>query len=405
MGEKKANLKRRDKKGRVLRMGENQRKDGRYAYVYTDSFGKQKFVYSWKLEPTDPLPAGCRPCVALRVKEQEIQRDMCDGIIPNGGGMTVRELVNKYVSQKTAVSQNTKTSYAWVVKRLESDPFGNIRIDKVKKSDAKLWFVNMYKNEGKKYKSISLIQCVIKPAFKMAVEDDLLRKNPFNFRMNEVIPNDTESKSVLSKIQEQDFLRFIKNDKCFCIYYDAVFLLLHTGIRISEMCGLTFKDIDFQERVIHVNHQLQKDEKGKYRIDKPKTRKGIRDIPMTDEVYECLKRIENGRKKLKIEPMIDGYSGFLFLNGDNYVTNKYAWDIQFRRMKDDYNAVAKEKIQQLTPHTCRHTFCTNMAKRGMNPKILQYIMGHANIGITMDYYTHINVKDAKEEMKRVAKIG
>ena len=74
-------------------------------------------------------------------------------------------------------------------------------------------------------------------------------------------------------------------------------------------------------------------------------------------------------------------------------------------MKKKYNSESKQRIVQLTPHVCRHTFCTNMAKCGMNPKILQYIMGHADIAITMNYYTHINGEDAKEELKRIAKIG
>lgn len=97
MKEKKRDLKRRDKKGRILRNGESQRADGRYAYVYTDCFGKQKFLYSWKLEPTDPLPAGCRSCQSLREKEKAIQRDVDDGIILYGGGLTVLQLVTKYV--------------------------------------------------------------------------------------------------------------------------------------------------------------------------------------------------------------------------------------------------------------------------------------------------------------------
>ena len=92
MEEKKRDLKRRDKKGRILRNGESQRADGKYAYVYTDCFGKQKFLYSWKLEPTDPLPAGCRPCQSLRGKEKTIQRDMDDGIIPYGGGLTLSDI-------------------------------------------------------------------------------------------------------------------------------------------------------------------------------------------------------------------------------------------------------------------------------------------------------------------------
>ena len=89
--------KRRDSKNRVLRNGESQRSDGRYAYVYVDGNGKQKFLYSWKLEKTDKVPQGKRECVALREKIKNLRKDIEDGIVSEGGGMTVLDLVEKYV--------------------------------------------------------------------------------------------------------------------------------------------------------------------------------------------------------------------------------------------------------------------------------------------------------------------
>ena len=104
MNERKRDQKRRDKKGRILRNGESQRADGRYAFVYTDCYGKQKFLYSWKLEPTDSLPVGRRPCQSLREKEKIVLREIEDCITPYGGNLTVLELVKKYIRQKTGVS-------------------------------------------------------------------------------------------------------------------------------------------------------------------------------------------------------------------------------------------------------------------------------------------------------------
>ena len=111
LSERNRNQKRRDKKGRILRNGESQRADGRYAFVYTDCFGKQKFLYSWKLESTDPLPVGRRPCQSLREKEKVILRDINDGITPYGDNLTVLELVKKYIAQKTGVRHNTAANY------------------------------------------------------------------------------------------------------------------------------------------------------------------------------------------------------------------------------------------------------------------------------------------------------
>ena len=110
-GANKMSVKRRDKKNRVLRNGESQRADGRYAYKYIDSNGKPQFVYSWRLENTDKIPQGKRDDLCLRDKEKLIKKDKDDQIVPNGGEMTVLELVKKYVNQKTGVRHNTVTNF------------------------------------------------------------------------------------------------------------------------------------------------------------------------------------------------------------------------------------------------------------------------------------------------------
>ena len=153
MGKTKRDQKRRDKKGRILRNGESQRKDGRYAFVYTDCYGKQKFLYSWKLEPTDSLPTGCRPCLALREKEKNIQRDLHDGIVPYGGNLTVLDLVQKYIGQKKGVRHNTQANYDFVINIIKKEEFGTRRIDKIKLSDAKAWFIKL-QADGRGYSSI-----------------------------------------------------------------------------------------------------------------------------------------------------------------------------------------------------------------------------------------------------------
>ena len=118
--------KRRDNKNRILRSGESQRKDGRYAYKYTDATGKQQFVYSWKLEKTDKLPEGKRDCLSLREKEKQILRDLDDQIAPRGGEMTVLALVQKYILQKTGVRPNTEAGYQTVINILKKEKFGGM---------------------------------------------------------------------------------------------------------------------------------------------------------------------------------------------------------------------------------------------------------------------------------------
>lgn len=233
MGKTKRDQKRRDKKGRILRNGESQRKDGRYAFVYTDCYGKQKFLYSWKLEPTDSLPTGCRPCLALREKEKNIQRDLHDGIVPYGGNLTVLDLVQKYIGQKKGVRHNTQANYDFVINIIKKEEFGTRRIDKIKLSDAKAWFIKL-QADGRGYSSIHSVRGIVRPAFQMAVEDDLLRKNPFEFQLCTVVVNDSVTRQAITKEQEELFLEFIRNDDHYSKYYNGMFILFKTGLRISD---------------------------------------------------------------------------------------------------------------------------------------------------------------------------
>ena len=129
--------KRRDNRNRILHNGESQRPDGRYAYKYKDLNGAVKFVYSWRLDKNDRAPAGKARDLSLREKERQIQQDLFNRIVPNGGELTVLELVEKYLSLKVNVRHNTQANYNFVLNILKKEDFGKMRIDRVKQSDAK----------------------------------------------------------------------------------------------------------------------------------------------------------------------------------------------------------------------------------------------------------------------------
>lgn len=393
--------KRRDNRGRVLRFGESQRQDGRYAFKYKDSDGSVKFVYSWRLDKNDRTPAGKKRELSLREKEKQIEHDLFDHIVSNGGNYTVLELVKKYVSLKTGVRHNTEANYNFVINIIAKEEFGKLRIDKVHLSDAKGWLIKLQK-EGRGYSTIHSVRGVLRPAFQMAVDDDLIRKNPFNFELASVIVNDSVTREAITRKQEREFLSFIQADEHFSRYYDGIYILFHTGLRISEFCGLTIGDIDFKEMRINVDHQLQRKRDMTYVVEPTKTTSGTRMVPMTKEVADCFRRILANRIKPKVEPMIDGYTGFLFLDKNEVPMVALHWEKYFKHILDKYNSIYKEQLPKITPHVCRHTFCSNMAKSGMNPKTLQYIMGHSDISVTLNTYSHVGFEDAKEELSRVA---
>jgi len=393
--------KRRDNRGRVLRFGESQRQDGRYAFKYKDNDGSVKFVYSWRLDKNDRTPAGKKRELSLREKEKQIEHDLFDHIVSNGGNYTVLELVKKYVSLKTGVRHNTEANYNFVINIIAKADFGKLRIDKVHLSDAKGWLIKLQK-EGRGYSTIHSVRGVLRPAFQMAVDDDLIRKNPFNFELASVIVNDSVTREAITRKQEREFLSFIQADEHFSRYYDGIYILFHTGLRISEFCGLTIGDIDFKEMRINVDHQLQRKRDMTYVVEPTKTTSGTRMVPMTKEVADCFRRILANRIKPKVEPMIDGYTGFLFLDKNEMPMVALHWEKYFKHILDKYNSIYKVQLPKITPHVCRHTFCSNMAKSGMNPKTLQYIMGHSDISVTLNTYSHVGFEDAKEELSRVA---
>ncbi len=384
-------LRRKDKKGRVLNDGETQRLDGRYAYQYTDAFGNKKTVYSWRLLPSDKTPLRKRKGLSLREKEKQIRDSM------DRENMTVLELVEKYVSQKNGVRHNTKANYNFVINIIKKESFGARKIDKIKLSDAKAWLIKL-QEDGRGYSSIHSIRGVVRPAFQMAVDDDILVKNPFEFQLSTVVVNDRVTREALNKRQERQFLDFVKNDSYFCKYYEGIFILFRTGMRISEFVGLTISDVDMKERKIIIDHQLQRTRDMRYVIEDTKTMSGARAIPMADGVYECFRSILQNRKKPKVEPIIDGRSGFLLLDKNDMPMVALHWERYFQNIRKKYDKTYKMQMPKVTPHICRHTFCSNMAKSGMNPKILQYIMGHSDIGVTLNTYTHVQYEDAKKEM-------
>ena len=184
-------------------------------------------------------------------------------------------------------------------------------IDTVKQSDAKEWAIRM-NDKGYSYKTIDNYKRSLKASFYMAIQDDCIRKNPFNFKLSDVLEDDTEAKVILTPEQEEKLLAFMETDNVYSKYRDEVILLLETGLRISELCGLT-THIDMLNRVISIDHQLLRDTEVGYYISTSKTKNGKRELSLTDRAYQALKRISKNRGKA--QPLVvDGYSNFLFLN-------------------------------------------------------------------------------------------
>ncbi|MGN0385178.1 MAG: tyrosine-type recombinase/integrase [Lachnospiraceae bacterium] len=383
--------KRKDNKGRILRTGESQRNDLTYEFRYTDITGKRKSVYAKNLQE-------------LRKREARIQKDIDDGINYCEGTINTIELVERYVALKQGVRHATKVGYNFVLNLIRKEDFCYRRINTIRTSDAKLWLMKL-QQDGRGYSTITSVRGVVKPAFQMACDEDIIRKNPFDFPLTGVVVNDSRKRIALTPEQQETFMNFVKEDSHYCRYYDEFNVLLGTGMRVSEFCGLTMEDLDFASRKIRVEKQLIRENKGAYHVEKTKTESGVRFIPMSDEVYQSLKNILANRKKPQKERMVDGYTGFILLdkNGNPKLALHLEHHMQWTMKK--YRKTRTEPLPTVTPHVLRHTFCTNMANAGMDLKSLQYLMGHSDAGVTMNVYTHASYAHAEESMQKILKLG
>ena len=379
--------KRKDNKGRVLKDGESQRKNGTYDFRYTDNQKKRRCVYAKTL-------------AELRKKEEEIRRNLADGIDYAAGEITVAELVDRYINLRRGLKANSMRAYGTAIKRIHADPFGQKQIKSVKLSDAKGWFVSLH-DSGMKQNTIGVLQSVVRPAFEMAVDDDWIRKNPFKFKLSDVVPKDAFVRSALTKVQQERYLQFVL-DQGGTNYYNDILILMGTGLRVSELYGLTTSDIDFERRCVRVRRQLCRTADKPYFITDPKTKSGIRNVPMTDAVYMAFKRVIADREAPKVELMVDGCSGFLFLDKDGKPKVAMHLENFMRRIQREYVKRYGNSIPTVTPHVLRHTFCTDVQQAGLDVKSLQYIMGHSTVSVTLDVYTHSSYESVEKAFGQIA---
>ena len=372
--------KRKDKKGRVLRTGESQRKDLIYQYRYTDIHGKRQTIYSSDLKE-------------LREKEKRIQAWADEGLDYAAGNVTVTELVERYISIKQGVRYNTKVGYSFVLGLIKKERFGNRVIRDIKVSDAQQWMTKL-QQDGKGYSTLTSVRGVLKPAFQMAYNEDVIRRNPFDFKLTDVVVNNSKKRIAMTEKQQKLWMGYIKEDSTYAKYYDEFVVLLETGMRVSEFCGLTVDDVDLERNVVRVEHQLLY-YAGKLFIEAPKTKQGVRTIPMSAKAKEAFEHMIAIRPRLDKEPVVDGYSGFFQITPYGKPRRTPSVEANLKKIIMKYNeSHPQDTLPLITPHSLRHMFCTRLVLSGMNLKAIQYIMGHKKMEMTLELYSHMNEKNA-----------
>lgn len=393
---------RKDSKGYQLRTGESQRKDGKYCYAYTDRLGKRHYIYSKTL-------------VELREKERQLQRDYEDGLDPaKAKTITVNDMVQRYLDNKNNLKSTTKGVYVYLFDHIIKKDFGKRKIINVKYTDILTYYYGLIKNDGYSGSTVDHVNTVLYPAFKMAIRDGLIRTNPAEGVMAEIKASKyfvQEKREALSIDEQRNFMEFLRGKREYAGWVPIITVLLGTGCRIGEVLGLTWNDLNFDERTISITHAFtdspDENRKTRKRIHSTKTKAGVRIIPMFDEVYQAFLDEYEFQKCIGFcEEEIDGYSGFVFSTASHTVYLPAAINHAIHRAIAHYNSEEKAKaayedrkpifLPDFSCHHLRHTFCTRLCENDVNPKVIQVIMGHSDITTTMNIYAEVK-KEKKLE--------
>ena len=397
-----AQEKRRDKSRIVLCKGEFQRPNGTYQYGWTDSNGKRHVIYAKTLDE-------------LREKERKISKDKVDGIKSESRFMTVNDMFNMWKELKRGLKDNTFSNYIYMYNTFVRDTFGYKRISELKKSDVKRFYNTLIEDRGLKPNTLDNVHTVLHQVFEMAVDDDYIRSNPSSNVIREIKQAygiKIERRKSLTLPEQKLFLDYLSRNNANSHWYPIFAFMLGTGLRVGEVTGLRWCDIDLDEGYVDVNHtlvyyahSLPGYKEGCYfAITSPKTHSSIRQVPLMDFAREALEqeKLYQEGVGLTCNVTIDDYTDFVFLNRNGSVYNESSLNRALKRIIRDCNTEEFEKsetppvlLPNFSCHNLRHTFTTRMVEAGVNIKVIQDALGHSDISTTMNIYA-----DATKELKK-----
>lgn len=389
-------VKRKDNKGRILRDGEIQKADGRYEFRYKDAGGTLRSLYSWRLTDADTVPNGKRKCDSLRELEKLALRDVQDGIAVTKA--TLNDRWESYISSKPELRKSTVNDYYYMYNKFVRNDIGSLPITSITYSRMKRFFNHLITDLGLKMTTVDNVNTVLHPVFTVAVRDNLIRTNPMTGLMSELKKAYNWSRPKRHSLTEEEqkiFMQRIDSSPLKPLFI----LMLGTGCRISEAVGLRWQDVLWEENLISVNHILRYstiDGKARLWVGPPKTSCGTRMIPMMLSVREALREeYKRQEKEGFCSSVVDGYSGFIFCD-------KHGKAIRPETVNRAITALIKDcDVQHFSSHQLRHTFCTRFCERETDLKLIQEIMGHSDISITMDIYNESNIGRKKASFARL----
>lgn len=390
--------KRKDNKGRILRAGESQRKNGRYSYKYRALDGKRKEVYAKTIQE-------------LREKEEQIRQDLRDGIDSEKAAVLTLNDVYDEMQGNKQLKRSTIAGQSSLYNKRVRDSIGERKISSIKYYEIVNYY-NSLLDAGLKLSTIRNIHGFLNSSFEYALKNDIIRKNPCRGASSEIRQKrklkEKKVRRALTKKEQDIFLDFVKYN--YLGNWHPLFVtFLGTGCRASELIGLRWEDVDFKNGIIDINHNTiygkGADGKFSFYIDSIKTATGKRQIPMLREVRMALLEIrEKQFREQPKQPIIDGYTGFVFLNRNDNLHSSASIDAFVYRVIEKYNATEegkKEPLPLFSVHIFRHTFITRLCEVEDNIKAIQAIAGHSGIATTMNVYAEATRERNEEAMKKL----
>lgn len=395
---------RKDSKGRVLKENESQRKDGTYCYRWRTSDHKRHVVYARTLEE-------------LREKEQAVLRDKSDGIRTDAQKLTLNDIFDLWKQLKKGLKENTFQNYIYMYEQFVRDDLGQHKIANLKRSDIRRFYNRLIDNRCLKISTVDNIHTVLHQVIDIAVEDGYLRNNISDNALKELKQSRnlfTEKRKALTLQEQEIFLNYLQSSKMYSHWYPIFALMLGTGLRVGEATDLTWNDVDLENNTLSVNHTLvyfNHDKGGCYfGVNTPKTRAGERTVPIIESVREAILQEKEYQDSvgIKCNVRIDGFTDFIFVNRFGNTQHQGTLNKALRRIIRDCNqeildeAKDDEKVVLLPKfscHTLRHTFTTRLCESGMNIKVIQSVLGHADISTTLDIYADVTKDLKKSEMQ------
>ena len=400
---------RKDSKGRVLQKGEAQRKDGRYHFAYTNIAGKRCFIYADNL-------------LELRQKERAHHVADWQGATQYGTQASLNFMFDRSLALKIGIKPSTYASYRQSYDNHVREEFGKQAVKNINYSDIQAFYSYLMKSKGLAMSTIEHIHLQIYTALKLALQDGMILKNPADGAFGDfkrAVGDDERKIRALTMDEQKEFLEYLDGHPVWGRYHSIFQVMLGTGLRVGELCGLRWQDIDIEKRLLDVNHGIvlvkavKGGEKEHLTVSLPKTKAGIRQVPLMKPVIEAfMEEYRWAQTKHFVSDTIDGYTDFVFTkqNGNVYTSvrlDKALSDIVKAHNKQE-EAIAELEdrepvlLPHISNHMLRHTFCTRLCERDVNVKVIQTVMGHASINITLDLYAEVSKAKQFEEIDKLA---